>query len=156
MEAGAAWLLVGALAFVLGPASFLLAFVLPLIVGNAIIMSFILTNHNLSPQTKINDPLVNSLSVSGPRFIEWLTLGFGFHVEHHLFPAVSGRYAREVASAVRLRWPERYQSLPYFRALLLLHRSPRVYETDTLLVDPTSGSVWPTLLPSRADTIVRG
>ena len=148
LEAGAVWVLLALLAFVLGPIAFVLAFVVPLLVGNTIIMSFILTNHNLSPHTKVNDPLINSLSVSGPRFIEWLTLGFGFHVEHHLFPAVSGRYGRELAGAVRREWPERYQSLPYFRALLLLHRSPRVYETDTVLVDPTNGSVWPTLLPS--------
>jgi fatty acid desaturase len=149
LEAAAAWGLIAALAFTLGVGSFVLAFVLPLVVGNVIIMSFILTNHNLSPQTQINDPLINSLSVSGPRFIEWLTLGFGFHVEHHLFPSVSGRYGRELAGAVRRSWPERYQSLPYFRALLLLHRSPRVYETDTMLIDPTSGRLWPTLVPSR-------
>lgn len=148
LEAAVVWALLGLLALVLGPEAFALAFVLPLLVGNTIIMSFILTNHNLSPQTKTNDPLVNSLSVSGPRFIEWLTLGFGFHVEHHLFPAVSGRYGRELAGAVRRAWPARYQSLPYLQALRLLHRSPRVYETDTRLIDPTNGKVWPTLLPS--------
>lgn len=148
LEAGVVWALVGALAFALGPSAFALAFALPLLVGNVIIMSFILTNHNLNPHTRVNDPLVNSLSVTGPRFIEWLTLGFGFHVEHHLFPAVSGRHGRELAGAIRRAWPERYQSLPYFRALLLLHRSPRVYQTDTLLFDPASGAVWPTLMPA--------
>lgn len=151
-EALAMWALIGALAFALGPVAFALAFGVPLVVGNTIIMSFILTNHNLSPQTQVNDPLVNSLSVSGPRFIEWLTLGFGFHVEHHLFPAVSGRHGRELAAAMRRAWPERYQSLPYFRALWLLHRSPRVYQTDTMLLDPTSGNVWPTLMPTLVDS----
>jgi fatty acid desaturase len=154
LEAGSVWALLGLLAFALGPVAFGLAFVLPLLVGNTIIMSLILTNHNLSPQTTINDPLVNSLSVSGPRFFEWLTLGFGLHVEHHLFPSVSGRYGRELTSEVPRVWPERYQSLPYFQALLLLHRSPRVYETETLLVDPRSGSVWPTLMPSCANSQV--
>lgn len=148
LESAGAWLLVGALAYFLGPAAFLLAFALPLVVGNTIIMSFILTNHTLSPHTEVNDPLVNSLSVTGPRFLEWLTLGFGFHVEHHLFPSVSGRYGRELRGAVRRLWPERYQQLPYLRALSALHRSPRVYRTSTQLFDPHTGSLWPTLTPS--------
>lgn len=146
-ETGAAWLLWALLAWAIGPGPFLLAFGLPLLLGNTIIMSLILTNHSLSPHTAVNDPLINSLSVSGPRLLEWLTLGFGFHVEHHLFPAMSARHAPELRDIVRARWPERYQSMPYFRALRLLHRSPRVYETDTTLIDP-KGKVWPALAPS--------
>ncbi|RYZ06130.1 MAG: acyl-CoA desaturase [Myxococcales bacterium] len=147
LEAAVTWALIAGLFVVLGATTFLLAFAIPLIVANVIIMSFILTNHTLSPHTNVNDPLVNSLSVSGPRFFEWLTLGFGFHVEHHLFPAVSGRHARELQTVVQRLWPERYQQLPYLRALLALHRSPRVYETSTQLLDPRTGSVWPTLVP---------
>ncbi|MDF3070306.1 MAG: fatty acid desaturase [Polyangiaceae bacterium] len=150
LQSGATWLLIGGLGFALGPSAFLLAFGIPLIVGNTIIMSFILTNHTLSPHTNVNDPLINSLSVSGPRFLEWLTLGFGFHVEHHLFPAVSGRHGRELRGAVQRLWPERYQQLPYLRALSALHRSPRVYQTNTQLLDTHTGSVWPTLMP-KAD-----
>ena len=37
---------------------FLFVFVLPLLVGNTIVMAFILTNHSLSPRVAINDPLV--------------------------------------------------------------------------------------------------
>jgi len=150
LEAGSGWLLLALLASLLGPLAFLLAFGLPLLVGNAIIMSLILTNHSLSPHTDVNDPLINSLSVSGPRLLEWLTLGFGFHVEHHLFPAMSGRHARELRGIVQARWPERYQGMPYLRALWLLHRSPRVYRNDTTLVDPVRGDVWPTLAPGDA------
>lgn len=147
-ETGAAWLLWVVLAWTLGPWTFLLAFGVPLLVGNAIIMSLILTNHSLSPHTAVNDPLINSLSVSGPRVLEWLTLGFGFHVEHHLFPAMSARHARELRGIVQTRWPERYQSMPYLQALRMLHHSPRVYETDTTLIDPGKGDIWPALAPS--------
>jgi len=147
LEAGVSWAAWLAFAIVVGPSTFALAFGLPLLVGNAIIMSFILTNHSLSPHTAVNDPLINSLSLRLPRFFDWLTLGFGFHVEHHLFPAVSGRHARELSAEVRRLWPQRYQSLPYFMALQLLHRSPRVYRTDTLLFDPRTGHEWPALLP---------
>jgi fatty acid desaturase len=146
-ETGLGWALWLGLALVIGPVSFLLAFGIPLLVGNAIIMSLILTNHSLSPHTAVNDPLVNSLSISGPRWLEWLTLGFGYHVEHHLFPAMSARHGREVRNLLRQCWPERYQSLPYFKALLALHRSPRIYEDDTTLVDPRTGTSTPTLGP---------
>jgi fatty acid desaturase len=147
LETGLGWAFWLGLALAVGPVSFLLAFGIPLLVGNAIIMSLILTNHSLSPHTAVNDPLANSLSITGPRWLEWLTLGFGYHVEHHLFPAMSARHGRELRTLLRRRWPERYQSLPYFKALLALHRSPRIYKDDTTLVDPSTGITTPTLGP---------
>ena len=45
------------------------------------------------PLTEVNDPLANTLSVTAPRWLERLHLQFGYHVEHHLFPMVSGRHA---------------------------------------------------------------
>ncbi len=139
-----------ALAVLIGPFAFLFAYVLPIMVANAIVMGLILTNHSLSPHTKINDPLANSLSVTGPRLIEWVTLGFGFHVEHHLFPAMSARHAPEVRRAVLQLWPEQYQSLPFLDAMWALHLSPRVYETATMLIDPKTGTRWPALAPTSA------
>lgn len=126
---------------------FVFAFVLPLLVANAIVMGFILTNHSLSPHTTINDPLVNSLSVTAPRWVEWLTMGFGFHVEHHLFPWMSSRHAPALRELIRARWPERYQSMPLWRALLALHRTGRVYTTSTTLADMAAGKSWEVLLP---------
>ena len=133
------------LAFIVGPAAFVLCFLVPLLFANAIVMSFIFTNHSLSPLTEVNDPLANSLSVTLPRWLEWLTLGFGFHVEHHLFPAMSARHARKVRNVLLAHWPGSYKSLPLGRALRLLYRSPRVYKTHSLLIDPRSGSEWPSL-----------
>jgi fatty acid desaturase len=137
-----------AVALVVGPVPFLLGFLAPLFVANAIVMSFIFTNHSLSSLTDVNDPLANSLSVTLPRWLEWLTLSFGFHVEHHLFPAMSARHARKVREVLVTRWPERYNSLPLGRALVLLYRSPRVYKTHNVLVDPRSGSEWPIKQPA--------
>jgi len=133
------------LAIATGGLTFVFAFVLPLLVANAIVMGFILTNHSLSPLTDINDPLLNSLSVTTPRLVEWLTLGFGYHVEHHLFPAMSARHAPEVHALLRVHYPGRYQSLPLLRATLELHSSPRIYKDATTLVDPGSGREWPAL-----------
>ncbi|HEU4732910.1 MAG TPA: fatty acid desaturase [Kofleriaceae bacterium] len=138
------WTAVG---FVVGALPFVFVYLLPLIVANVIVMTFIVTNHNLSPLSPINDPLVNSLSVTLPRVLEWLTLDFGFHVEHHLFPTMSHRAGRQVREALRARFPGRYQSLPLSSALRRLHTTSRVYLDDTTLIDPHTGQTFPTLMP---------
>jgi len=136
-----------AVAFAVGPTKLIFAFVVPFLVANATVMAFIMTNHSLSPLTEVNDPLVNSLTVTAPRFLEWVTLRFGYHVEHHLFPSMSSRHAHRVRAAIQQRWPERYQSMSLLQALLALHRTGRVYADDTTLTDPRTGRTWPTLLP---------
>ena len=138
------WLVVLAL---VGPLVFVFAFLIPLVVANSIVMAFIFTNHGLSPVTHTNDPLANSLSVTTPRLVDWLTLGFGFHVEHHLFPAMSSRQAPELRAHLLTLWPERYQSMPLWRALLTMHRTGRVYHDDVTLGDPRTGRMWSALVP---------
>jgi fatty acid desaturase len=138
------WLAVG---FLVGPIAFVFVYILPLIVANTIVMSFIMTNHNLSPLSEVNDPLVNSLSVTLPRVLEWLTLDFGFHVEHHLFPTMSHRNGRIVREVLRTRFPGRYQSLPLTTAIHRLHHTSRVYRDHVTLIDPHTGQTWPTLTP---------
>ncbi len=133
----------------IGFVPFLFAYVIPLFIANAIVMAFIITNHSLSPLTEVNDPLVNSLSVTTPRWIEWVTLRFGFHVEHHLFPAMSSRGAVEVRDLIRSTWPERYQSMPIGRALWTIARTGRVYKDDKTLLDPRTGHEWPVLSPGE-------
>jgi fatty acid desaturase len=142
--AAVAWLL---LALFSGWNTFLFGFALPLLVANVVVMGFILTNHSLSPLSDVNDPLFNSLSVTVPRWAEWCTMRFGFHVEHHLFPWMSSRHAPLVRSLLRERWPERYQSMPLGRALLALHRTGRVYKDATTLMDRIGGKECSTLLP---------
>src|SRR5204862_6701569 len=119
---------------------------MPLLVANVIVMSFILTNHGLSPRVSINDPLVSGLSVTGPRWLEWVTLKFGYHVEHHLFPAMSSRHARSVRTLLRRHWPARHQSLPLHSALSQLHNTARIYKDAVTLVDPRTALEYPTLM----------
>jgi fatty acid desaturase len=148
LETALAAALWSALAINVGALSFLFVYVLPLLVANFIVMGFILTNHSLSPMTPQNDPLLNSLSVTLPRVLEWVTLGFGYHVEHHIFPSLSSRHAPTVRALLRDRWPGRYQSMPLPRALLMLHRTPRVYKEHDTVVDPRTKREWRTLAPS--------
>ena len=145
LAASAGWI---ALASVIGAAAFAFAFVLPFLVANAIVMSFILTNHALCPATDVNDPLLGSLSVTTPRWVEWLTLHFGYHVEHHLFPTVSARHARAIRAEILALWPGRYQSMPLAAALARIFETGRVYRDATTLVDPRTGGEWLTLLPA--------
>jgi fatty acid desaturase len=145
LETGLGVALWGLMFALLGPMDFLVACALPLVVANVIVMAHIFTNHSLSPHTHVNDPLANSLSVTVPFWVDWLTLRFGFHVEHHLFPWMSSRHSPEVRRLIVARWPERYQSMPLWRALLCVHRTPRVYEEPTTLFDPRTGRRAPTL-----------
>lgn len=141
-----------ALGWWLGPLGFLFAFVLPLLVANTVAMAYILTNHNLNPLTQVNDPLLNSLTVTVPRFFDLLHSRFGLHVEHHLFPAVSSDHLPRVRELLLERWPERYQSMSLSAALASLMRTPRIYREATVLVDPRTGYETRTLLPRPAAT----
>jgi fatty acid desaturase len=136
------WAVVAAL---VGAVPFVFVFVVPLLVANACVMVFILTNHSLSPRVDIDDPLASGLTVTTPRIVEWLTLGFGFHVEHHLFPAMSTRHGPAVRALLQARWPDRYRSMPLREALVRLHRSARVYKDASTLFDPRTGHEHATL-----------
>jgi fatty acid desaturase len=148
LAAAAGWATLGVVA--LGPLRFLFAYVIPLIVANVVVMAYILTNHSLSPYTEINDPLLSSLTVTTPRLLQVLHLGFGYHVEHHLFPKMSPAEAPRVRALLLERWPERYQSMPLATALWRLARTPRIHLTAEILVEPRSGRRWPALLPRDA------
>ncbi len=136
-----------AVALIVGFVPFIFIYLLPLVVVNSIVMMFIMSNHNLSPLTDINDPMVNSLSVTLPGPLEWLTLNFGYHVEHHMFPTISQRHGKIVRQALIARYPGRYQSMPLGRALGQLYRTARVYKDNVTLIDPPSGETYPTLVP---------
>ncbi len=136
------WLLV---LFWVGPLNFLFIYLLPWLMANFIAMSFIATNHLLNPITETNDPLLNSLTVRNPRWLEWLTLGFVYHIEHHVFPALSPKYAHVVAQKIKELWPERYNELPHWKALFYLWKTPRLYRDHRNLIEPTTGQVFGTL-----------
>jgi len=130
-----------------GPWSFLFVYVVPLLVANAVIMSYIATNHFLNPLTDTNDPLANTLSVTGPRWLETLHLQFGYHVEHHMFPTLSGRHAPAVRDVLVRLYGERYLTMPHARALRLLYARPKLHAGPTTLVDPRTHATFNALAP---------
>ena len=138
------WLAVFAL---VGPWCVLCVWVVPVLVANAMVMSYIATNHFLNPLTETNDPLANTLSVTAPRWLERLHLQFGYHVEHHLFPTVSGRHAPAVREVVRRLYGERYLTMPHARALRLLYARPKIHDGHDALIDPRTRERFAVLAP---------
>jgi fatty acid desaturase len=138
------WLAVLAL---VGPYGFVMVYVLPTLVANAVVMSYIATNHFLNPLTDVNDPLANTLSVTSPRWLERLHLEFGYHVEHHVFPTMNGRHAPLVRDVMVARYGDRYLHMPHGRALRLLYTRPKVHGTHDTLVDPRTLETYRALVP---------
>jgi fatty acid desaturase len=136
----------GMLAFV-GPWPFLFVYVVPVLVANGMVMSYIATNHFLNSLTTVNDPLANTLSVTGPRWLERLHLDFGYHVEHHMFPTLSGRHARAVREVIVRLYGDRYLSMPHARALRLLYARPKLHADHDTLVDPRTMQAFQALAP---------
>jgi fatty acid desaturase len=130
-----------------GAWNFLFIYVVPVLVANAVTVSYITTNHFLNSLTAINDPLANALSVRNPRWLEALHFQFGYHVEHHVFPTVSGRYAPLVRDALVRLYGERYLTLPHTRALRLIYTRPKLHHTHDTLIDPHTKVTFNTLAP---------
>lgn len=129
----AAWIGVGVLA---GPFHALFAVVVPLVVANFIVMGYIATNHFMRPLTNSNDPIENSMSVNTLGVIDRLHFNFSHHVEHHLFPNMSGKHAPRVRAWLKEHEADRYVSPAHWLAFTYLYRTPRVYLDATTLCDP--------------------
>lgn len=131
---GAAWV---ALAVVSGPLA-LFTVIIPLAFTNAVAQGYITTNHFLRPQAQSNNPLDNSMSLRTWRWLDLLHFRFSHHVEHHLFPKLGSNRAPRLRTWLEREMPERYVAPTHAAAIKWLYRTPKVYLTPTLLVDPAS------------------
>jgi fatty acid desaturase len=138
----AIWL--GAL-YLLGFENILFTFFIPFFVQNYFAMSYIATNHNLSPLTKINDPLVNSLTVTNLPILEKLHFNFGYHVEHHLYPQVNGHHAKKIHNLLKQEYADKFLVMTKFEAMSLLYKTARIYKNSTTLINPETGATYPTI-----------
>ncbi|TWI59182.1 fatty acid desaturase family protein [Halalkalibacter nanhaiisediminis] len=128
-----------------GPFKWFFMFLLPLLIANLIVMGYISTNHRLNPTTEVNDPLANSLTVTVPKWVDFLHFNFSYHTEHHLFPGVSSKYYPLVKEQIKKRWPERYHEMPMGSALVALWKTPRLYYQQSELIDPSKGTLFGSL-----------
>ena len=136
----------------------LLVIVLPMMTANAIAMAYISTNHLLRPQVEDYNVLDSSMSVTTYRLLDRLHFHFSHHVEHHLFPSMNTHYAPLVRSILRRLAGDRFLAPSHRQALMVLFRTPRVYDGVHALVDPQrelrvrfrdiDGALW------RGDTLI--
>jgi fatty acid desaturase len=131
--------------------SFLLILI-PMMTANAVVMSYIITNHWLRPLSPINNPVENTMSVTTSKFFDFLFFHFSHHVEHHLFPSMSSSYLPLVRKSLKKIVGEKYLSPPHWKAIVIVFTTPRVYKGDNKLIDPlTEKSVY----LSDIETILR-
>jgi fatty acid desaturase len=128
-----------------GPRNWLWVLVLPLIVQNYMLMSYISTNHNLSPLTNENDPLINSLTVTNHPILEYLNLNFGYHVEHHIFPTAGSSRIKAVHKELLRQFPETFQVMPKWKAMKALYSTSRIYKNSRELINPETMETFQTL-----------
>lgn len=131
--------------YLAGLENILYTFFIPLWVQNYFVMSYIATNHNLNPLTRVNDPLVNSLTVTSVPAFEWIQLNFGYHVEHHVFPAMSPRHSKHVHELLKKEFPKEYTYMPKWKAMGLLYKTARIYKDSKTLYNPETGKSYPTI-----------
>lgn len=126
------------LAIWLGLAHAVLVLVIPLIVANMIMMGYISTQHWIRPQVQEDDPFSSTMSVTVPRFVDWLHFEFSYHQEHHIFPSMSGRFGPLVREKLREIEPRAIAVLPMQTALWEVLQLPALYANSRWLVRPGS------------------
>jgi fatty acid desaturase len=119
----------------LGPWASLFGLLLPMMLGNFVIQSYILTNHFLRPQAPTNNPIDNSMSVNTLKVLDRLHFHFSHHIEHHLFPTMPSCKAPQVRQWLLENVPKSYVSPAHWRAVYYLYKTPRVYASPATLVD---------------------
>ena len=138
-------LFAGTYVFLIGPTNWLWLLVIPFLIQNYTVMSYISTNHNLSPYTKVNDPLVNSLNVSNNPIMEFMNLNFGYHIEHHLFPSMPASRAKIVSAKLKEMYPDKYVMMPKWEAMKMLYKTPRIYKNRDVLIHPVTRKEYATI-----------
>lgn len=129
--------------------TYFLISLLPVAISHFIAMSYIHTNHFLSPLTgEVDDPLVNSLSLKNSFIVDKIFSNFSHHVEHHLFPAMGSSHYPKVRKLLLELYPNRFQLIPMIDAMKLLFKTPRIYGDYTSLVSTDGTKKVKCLLPS--------
>lgn len=117
------------------PLKLLLSYFLPIWIGYAGVIFYIYTNHLLCPMTKINDVLINSLSIRVHPLFDLLHFNFSYHTEHHIFPGLNSDYAPMLQELLQTYYPEKFNLLSASQAWKLMLQSPRHYKDDHTFTD---------------------
>lgn len=138
-------LMMGAYCYFVGASNLIYLVLIPFLIQNYTVMSYISTNHNISPYTKVNDPLVNSLTVTNNPILEKVHMNFGYHTEHHLFPNAPMTKAKLISNKLKELYPDRYMIMPKGEAMKKLYSTPRIYKNRETLINPETDKEFGTL-----------
>lgn len=127
-----------ALGMAVGAYGAVLVIVLPMMVANAIIMSYIATNHLLLPLNTTPNPLDDSMSVTTHPMLDRVHFNFSYHVEHHLFPTMSPKFAPLVRAKLQQFAPGRLLAPGHLAALQMVFQTPRMHDANGDLIDPST------------------
>lgn len=75
--------------------------IIPFILQNYTVMSYIVTNHTLEPISEKNNPFKNSRNLIINPFFEKLDFHFNYHIEHHLFPNLEGSKLKKINNYIK-------------------------------------------------------
>ncbi len=87
---------------------FILIIVIAMCFGSSISSFYLFTQHSLYPLSNENNSLHNSTSLVLPKWIDFLHLNSSWHIEHHLFPAMSPIYYPKVGSMLSKKYGSLY------------------------------------------------
>src|SRR4029453_150955 len=112
---------------------------IPMMIANTLLMSYIATNHFLRPLVDTYNPLVDSMSVTTLKVLDFFHLNFSHHVEHHFFPSMNWHFTPLVRRSLIAHFGGQYQSPYHWKALYWLFKTPRLYEDAQTLANPFTG-----------------
>lgn len=116
--------------------------IIPFMVGNAISLSYITTQHWLRPLSKENNAVATTLGLSQPKWLASLHLNNAYHLEHHLFPSIPFNKLPVVRKVLMEEFPDKMLIMPHWQALKWTFQTPRVYADENHLVDLRDPSRW--------------
>lgn len=127
---------------ILSGADFIYTVIIPFVVGNAISLSYITTQHWLRPLSNDNNAVEATLNLSQPKWLASMHLCNAYHLEHHLFPAIPFNKLPAVRQILMDEFPDAMLIMPHWQALKWVFKTPRVYADKNHLVDLRDPSRW--------------
>jgi fatty acid desaturase len=110
---------------------------IPMAVANAVVMSYIITNHWIRPLSIHCDSLGTTMSVKTWTLIDRLHFHFSHHVEHHFFPNLGSQHYPLVRKELVHTVSDRFICPSHLAALTWVIASPRLYDGLAALTDPS-------------------
>ena len=122
------------LLWALGRGAVLYGYLPVFVAGSALINMYMITQHFTRPMSERPNALLTASSVHV--FRPGLSyMGFGRHVEHHLFPSVSHGKLGVVSRYLAAHHPREFKCQPMGAALRELFRLPGYYHSPNVLTD---------------------